>query len=274
MDIDPELPWGNWHRIEGRSSGSVFVDDATGETWPSLRAALWCGRLGMPTQNGEPPAELLELVHAVLAATVRREPGYRQQLADLFEGNRLFQRMFHLWLASTGLAVLARNGEGVGELTPEGWSVLLMLAATRPYDVRRNRPCAATIAMLRELGLGPEDREVRLERLEREARRWDAAFLRCDEAGRPTIVLAKRSDGPVPILQTVWTLGFSTRNQRDGFYDWLCRHLDRWQAWGDLASQYDSTKLTHKLLAVMTEWIAERDHQAPFVTWPRRNETS
>lgn len=263
MDIDPELPWGYWYRIDHRRTGTVYVDDATGATSPSLRSALWHDRLGMPGGKADPPLEILELVHAVLAATVRREPSYREQLNDLFDGNRLFHRMFHLWLGSTGLAVATQNGQGIGDLTPEGWSVLHMLAATRPYDVRRERPSAVTIAMLRELGLGPEDREVRFERLEREALLWDAAFLRREEGGRPGVVLSKRGDGPVPVLQTVWALTFATDEQRDDFYDWLCLHVDRWQAWGDLASAYDSTKLTHRLLKVMAGSIAERRHGNP-----------
>lgn len=257
MDIDPELPWGNWFRIESSATGPVYIDDATGERWPSLRSALWFGRFGMPGHGDDPAPELLELVHAVLAATVRREPAYRQQLADLFDGDRLFHRMFHLWLGSTGLGVPAQNGQGIGALTPEGWSVLRMLTATRPYDVRRDRPSAATIAMLCELGRGPEEREVRFRRLEQEAVHWDAAFLRRDEGGRPGIVLSKRGDGPVPVHQTVWTLSFLTADQRDGFYEWLCLHLDRWQAWADLASGYGSTKLTHRLLKVLAASFSE-----------------
>ncbi|QXT34909.1 hypothetical protein KV697_14135 [Sphingomonas sanguinis] len=271
MDIDPELPWGYWYRIDHRRTGRVYLDDATGATSPSLRAALWHDRLGMPVAKGDPSPEILELVHAVLAATVRREPGYRQQLNDLFDGNRLFQRMFHLWLGSTGLAVAARDGEGIGDLTPEGWSVLRLLAATRPYEVRRERPSAVTIDMLRELGRGPEDRAARLERLEwleRESIGWDAAFLRREEGGRPGVVLSKRGDGPVPVLQTVWALTFATDEQRDDFYDWLCLHVDRWQAWGDLASAYDSTKLTHRLLKVMAGSIAERRHGNPRIGRP------
>ena len=262
MDIDPELPWGNWLRIEAGNGRFAYVDDATGQTWPSPRSALWNGRFGMPDRNGGSPDELLELVHAVLAATVRRQPGHREQLNDLFAGNALFQRMFDAWLGSTGLTVFATNGTGAVELTDEGWSVLHMLSATRPYDVRRNRPCATTIAMLAELGLGPEEREVRFERLEREAIRWDAAFLRRTEGGKSSIVLTKRAGGPMPVLRTVWTLSFETEDQRDDFYDWLCLRLDRWQAWADLAGEYGSEKLTHKLLGVMAGSIGERSERS------------
>ncbi len=257
MNIDPELPWGNWLRIESGNGRFVYVDDEAGRSWATPRAALWNGRLGMGNRHGEPPAELLELVHAVLAAIVRRVPSHRERLNDLFGANELFQRMFDVWLGASGLTVPAADGNGFESLTEEGWSVLHMLTATRPYDVRQDRPCAATIAMLGELGLGPEEREVRFERLEREASRWDAAFLRRKEAGKWSIVLTKRADGPMPVMRIVWTLSFDTEGQRDGFYDWLCLRLDRWQAWADLASEYGSEKLTHKLLAVMAAVVGE-----------------
>ncbi|MBD8736222.1 hypothetical protein [Sphingomonas sp. CFBP 13706] len=263
MSIDPELPWGNWLRIEAHGGHFAYVDDATGQSWPSPRSALWNGRLGMGDRNGGPPPELLELIHAVLAATVRRVPGHREQLNDLFGGNVLFQRMFDVWLGSSGLAVPQDNGHGIAELTEEGWAVLHLLTATRPYDVRRDRPCAATIAMLGELGLGPEGREARFERLEREAIRWDAAFLRRKEAGRWSIVLTKRAGGPMPVLRTVWSLSFETEGQRDDFYDWLCTRLDRWQAWADLAGDYGSEKLTNKLLGILAGAVGDDSGHVP-----------
>ncbi|WP_322966020.1 hypothetical protein [Sphingomonas fuzhouensis] len=251
MTIDPELPWGCWMRIEQRGLAAVYVDDATGATWPTIRTAFWIGRLGMPEYNREPPADQLERIHAVLAATLRRTPTFREQEADLFEGSGSYLRMFHLWLASSGLVVLAENGHGATALTDEGRAVLLMLSATRPHDVRRSRPSAATIGMLAELGMGPEDKAERFNRLEREAARWDAAFLRRDEAGRPAVILSRRANAPMPVHQTVWTLSFQTDRQRDRFYDWLCLRLDRWQDWADLVGGFGAQKLTHHLLAVM-----------------------
>lgn len=262
MTIDPELPWGYWFHLEKRDGTGVFVDEATGTTWPSLRAALWNGRLGMPDHNRQPPPELLELVHAVLAATVRRRLGDREQDADLFEGSHLFRRMFHLWLGSTGLVILDDNGHGPIAITAEGMTVLHMLTATRPHDVRQSRPSAATVAMLTELGLGPENRSARFERLDREAVRWDAAFLRRQEGRQSTIILSKRGSGPVPVMQTVWSLAFDNARQRDFFYEWLCHRLDRWQAWAELASQYGSHGLTHKLLAVLAASLDEGEEAA------------
>lgn len=249
--IDPALPWGCWLRIERIGANDLYVDDETGLTYASLRAALWNGRLRMPDYNREPPSDLLEVVHAVLAASARRQPMPEEEATDLFEGSLLFRKLFHLWLSTTGLVVPGENGHDVRDLTAEGWAVLRLLDATRPYDVRRNRPSAATVQALVELGLGPEDREARLSRLEREAARWDAAFLRRSQGADHSIILSKRGDTPVPVGRTVWSLSFPTERRRDVFYDWLCLRLDRWQAWSDLADAYGSEKLTHHLLAVM-----------------------
>ncbi len=255
--IDPELPWGNW--LRGEAAGGDFVDDATGERWKSLRSALWNGRLAMPDYNREPPPELLETMQAVLAAGVRRNPTFQEQACDLFQNSELYLRMFHLWLASQRLTVLAENGHGVKEVTPEGLAVLNLLMATRPYDVRQDRPSGATIAQLREVGLGPESREERLARVEKASAGWEAAFLRRREAGRPAIILSKRGDGHAAAFQTVWTLRLANEEQRDRFYEWLCHRLDRWQSWADLAGEYGSAELTHHLLQVSVAALVEGD---------------
>ncbi|MBD8546038.1 hypothetical protein [Sphingomonas sp. CFBP 8760] len=255
--IDPELPWGNWLRGEHVNGTTVFVDDETGERWPSLRVAFWTGRLRMPNVDGRPPTELLETMHAVLVATIRRKPTLHEQQGDLFERSKLYLRLFHLWLAREGLVELEENGHGAKALTAEGMAVIHMLLATRPYDVRQQRPSAATIAQLCELGLGPEGREDRLARVEKAAARWDVAFLRRHEAGRPSIILSKRGDGVVPIFETVWTLGLGSEEQRDRFYEWMCIRMDRWPDWGEMATSYGSERLTHHLLEAVVATLAD-----------------
>lgn len=262
-DHDPDLPWGNWLRGEHVDGSTVFIDDETGERWASLRAAFWNGRLGMSDYNREPPHELLETMHAVLVAAVRRKPTFYEQAHDLFESSKLYLCLFHLWLAREGLIELAENGHGAKAVTAEGMAVIHMLLATRPYDVRRQRPSAATIAQLFELGLGPEGREDRLARVEKAAARWDVAFLRRHEAGRPSIILSKRGVGVVPIFETVWTLGLGSDEQRDRFYEWLCIRMDRWPTWGELATSYGSDRLTHHLLEAVVATLADADEDRP-----------
>ena len=99
--------------------------------------------------------------------------------------------------------------------------------------------------------MGPEGREDRLVRLEAEAAAWDVAFLRRDQAGRPTVILSMRGSGPMHSLRTVWSLSFMTEDERDRFYEWLCHRLDPWPDWAELATEFGSQKLTHRLLGVM-----------------------
>lgn len=255
--IDPNMPWGSWLRIEKVGGAWRFVDDETGETWESIRAAFWTGRLGLPFHNRQPPPELLETIHAVLAMVVRRSVDAREIVADLHQGSEIYARHFRLWLAGAGLIRLDENGNEIVGITREGRAALLMLIATRPHRAQQSPPTSATIAMLAELGMGPEGREERLTLLEAEAAAWDAAFLRRNEAGRPAVILSKRGCGRMQNLQTVWSLSFRTEDERDGFHEWLCHRLDRWPDWAELASEFGAQKLTHRLLGVMAAGLQE-----------------
>lgn len=261
--FDPDLPWGNWLRGEHVDGETVFVDEETGERWTSLRAAFWNGRLGMADQYGKTPNDLLETMHAVLMAVIRRSPTVHEQQHDLFQSSSLYRRLFHLWLGKEGLVDLTEDGHEAATVTAEGMAVIHMLLATRPYDVRKQRPSAATIAQLRELGLGPEGREERLARVEEAAARWDVAFLRRHEAGRPSIILSKRGVAVVPIFETVWTLGLGSEGQRDRFYEWMCVRMDRWPDWGEMATSYGSDRLTHHLLEAVVATLADADEDRP-----------
>lgn len=204
-------------------------------------------------------------MRAVLVAAVRRKPTFYVQAHDLFMSGKLYLCLFHLWLAREGLIELAENGHGAKAVTAEGMAVIHMLLATRPYDVRRQRPSAATIAQLFELGLGPEMREDRLSRVERAAARWDVAFLRRHEAGPTAIILSKREGGVVPIFETVWTLGLGSDEQRDRFYEWMCVRMDRWPTWGELATSYGSDRLTHHLLEVAVATLFDMENAMPAI---------
>lgn len=250
--IDHELPWGYWLRAQTIEGRPVFVDEETGARWHTLRSALWCGRLGMQEIGQEPPPPQLELVHAVLATRARRENIHAsEEIADLFEGSPLFRAMLLNWLTSAALLVSNDHPYSEIKLTPEGWSVLGMLHATRPDSVRARRPSGMTIRDLVEVGLGPEEREERLARVEKVATSWNAAFLRQMDAGKHSVILSVRGTGPVPTKQTVWALAFETELARDNFYEWICFRMDRWEAWSEFASRYNSRELTHKLLSVM-----------------------
>lgn len=261
--IDPNMPWGCWLRIEKIGSAWRYVDDETGASWGSVRAAFCTERLGLPFHTGEPSPALLETVHAVLAMAARRRVDDRELLADLFLGSTTFAAFLRLFLAGAGLVKLHEDGREIAGLTREGRAALLMLIATRPHSARQSPPTSATITELAELGMGPEGRDERLARLEAEAAAWDAAFLRRNVAGKPTVILSKRGSGPMQNLQTVWSLSFNTEDERDRFHEWLCHRLDRWPDWAELASEFGSQKLTHRLLGVMAAGLQDDGASAP-----------
>lgn len=249
-DIDPELPWGHWLAIRTSGRERVYVDEATGEQWRTLRSALWHGRLGMPPNDGrEPPPEHIELIHAVLAARARRPRILEaEEAGDLFHGSVLF-RSHHLeWLAGHGL-IVGRTVANDARLSDEGRSVLLMLHSTRPHSTRGSRPSGATVQQLEGLGAGCEEREVRLARVERISSTWDAAFMRREAEDRLSVVLETRREGPE--RTAAWELAVNTRGQRDNLYEWLCFRMDRWPAWAGMATADGSDALTRKLLATM-----------------------
>jgi hypothetical protein len=263
-DIDAELPWGYWLRVQSSNGQPTFVDDETGAAWRSVRSAFWHGRLGMPDNGREPPPEHLELMHAMLAARARRASiSDKEECGDVFQGSSVFRSFYLKWLIAAGLIGGGGNPLGETSLTAEGWSVLAMLHATRPYATRQSRPSGMTVLQLTELGLGPEERHARLARVEAVATSWEAAFLRQQDAGRPSVILSLRGKGPVPVKQTVWALAFETEEQRDSFYEWLSFRMDRWPAWAEFASEYGSRELTHKLLSVMASALEPHQPQAP-----------
>lgn len=264
--IDPNMPWGCWLRIEKVDEGWRYVDDETGAKWSSVRAAFCTEQLGLRFTHGQPSAALLETVHAVLATVARRRVEDRELVTDLFLGSMTFAGFLRLFLVGAGLIRLDVDGRDIVGLTKVGRAALQMLIATRPHSARQSPPTHATIADLAELGMGPEGREDRLARLEAEAVGWDVAFLRRDQAGRPTVILSMRGSGPMQNMQTVWSLAFATGDERDRLYEWLCHRLDRWPDWAELASEFGSQKLTHRLLGVMAASLAGEEAAPPVTT--------
>jgi hypothetical protein len=257
--IDPELPWGCWLRIQPRDHfKAVFVDDVTGQEWSTIREAFWRGRLRMPLRNDKVPEDQMEFLHGVLSQIARRQPSPRERAADMFHGSGQFCDWYFAWLHNQGLI-----DELEGRLTAEGWAVLHMLMATRPQPVRQDRPGRATVRQLTEVGLGPGEREARLARVERMSLDWGEGFRRMRIGAWPHVILVERGEGPVPVLQTTWSLRFDTDEQRDDFYEWLCVRLDRWPAWATLADGHPHLELTQHLLIVMSATLTKDAEARP-----------
>lgn len=255
--IDPLLPWGCWLRVEVEPNRRETLVDEDGRRWRSVREAFWVGRCGMPLVAGEPPAEILETIHAVLAAKSRRDPSVPEMRHDVI-GHQALDLLLMSWMIGQGLlAPEAGEHPWNGQITAEGHAVLLMLDATRPVPVRRMRPSRPSIDLLVALGRGSMPGEERRTEVEAAAAGWEAGFLRRDLGSRPTIVLFRRGDGAMPVLQTVWSMTFDDVQQRDGFYDWLCHRLDRWPAWAEIAGRHSGPELTNHLLRLLAAQITE-----------------
>lgn len=254
-DIDPQLPWGYWLRLEYRGGKDVFID-RDGHEFATLREAFWCGHLAMSKINDQPPPAQLELMHAVLAFNIRNRDPRREFANDLFAGNRLVADCYLDWLVNINLLVRDADEPNVRGVSPAGHSVLMMLDATRPHEMRGMRPSVPSIAFLAgiaEEGAGEERRQ----RVEAAAAEWDAAFLRRQLGRDAAIILQRRGTGPVPILQTTWSITFDSPSVRDAFYDWLCARADRWPAWSKIGHYSESTRLTQHLLVVLAGAIAD-----------------
>lgn len=252
-EIDHELPWGYWLRLERlRDRHDVFIDPE-GREWNGLREAFWFGRLGMPTSGGGPHHDILEIMLMVLLNLCRRSSSERELTFEVFGGNLAAGRLFGFWMSSIGLIDPNRaNSAGLGDVTAEGRSVMMMLGATRPQAVRAMRPSPVSVGTLATLGTGLTDGEARMREVEEGSTSWPMAFQRRDVGRQFAIVLVKRDvDAPVPVARTAWSQTFTSQRDRDELYDWICRRVDRWDAWGALAWSNGGSGLTSHLLSLV-----------------------
>lgn len=249
INIDPQLPWGYWLRLEYRGGKDVFID-RDGREFPSIREAFWCGHLRMSKINDQPPKVQLELMHAVLAFKIRNQDPQQELANELFACNNLVKDCYLDWLANIGLLVRDNDEPNIRGVSPEGQSALMMLDATRPTGTRGMRPSVPSIAFL--AGLADDAAgEERRQRVEAAAVEWDVAFLRRRLGRDAGIILQRRGSGLVPVLQTTWSMTFESPSLRDQFYDWLCSRVDRWDAWSKIGHYSESTRLTQHLLVVL-----------------------
>lgn len=253
---DPALPWGYWLRTSPQSSGRVL--DETGREWPSIREALWCGRLGMPSlstsqddcarprfRNERQGEELFELLIAVLSVCGRIEgASAREAGVDMFSGTHAAWLMLVHQIEAWDLA--ARRDDAEPLLTDEGRAVLLMLRATRPPELHLVPPGRRAMDILAEGGFEHvANPHVDLDKLR-------VTFSREEFGRRPMIVLIDRrtAKGRMPVVETIWSMTFDRRDMRDRFFAWLAARSDRWEALGDMARRDGSGALSAHLLAV------------------------
>lgn len=264
---DPELPWGCWLELRRTSSGTVIVDE-DGREYPSVRDAFWRGRLRMVSGHDVLRDSILELLHTVLARYARMARSRDYALGrtdDLFwHGGQLdlagYGPMFHAWLAVEGiLAPPVQNWWETNVLTDEGWSVLMMLDATRPDPVRGMRPGTPSLEVLMAATrTGQEDREEWRRKVEHLSAQWPARFVRRTLAGMPIVELMRDFDHGTSRRRTVWSMPFHDEKTRDAFFDWLSDRVDRWPKFASLACTGGGIFLAHHIVELMSKDVGER----------------
>lgn len=242
-DRDFTQPWGSWFTLD--EDGRVVDDE--GRAWPSVRQAMMNGRLRMPAAT-----EDYALLANVLLAKDRAPDSPLVEIEDLFGGDRRFKDFYDDWLVSQDLLEDDR-------LTPEGRSVLLMLAATQDYE---DGPLPVGDD---EVAAGPADdsdaaREAWFAEIDRVAAGMPGRFHRETIGGSPVIVSIGRAGVRIKFRRTLWSQRFGSVESRDLIYRWLAMRVHRWPDWVGSAWNGGRDGLTAELFSLLAADLA--DHAA------------
>lgn len=242
MTRRPDLPWGYW-LLSGPATS--WLTDEQGRQWPTLRHYLWEGRLGMASSKEYSVDEGCELLLAILRTTTFRSVPVEKAVREFFDGIWREARHFRAWLEGQALI----QGD---EITLEGQAIMRMLIATRwigaPDLVELECPSLHPWNGL-DKGHTRQQREQVMAATEELGRTLRYRFVRRAVAGRPAIQLIGHQLGNnIPLSRVLWTLVFPDDYARDRMFAWLAQHLDRWQAWGELAADKGSRALSEHLL--------------------------
>ncbi|KQN26012.1 hypothetical protein ASE86_07530 [Sphingomonas sp. Leaf33] len=244
---NPALPWGFWLHTDGVGSGRPLVDEE-GRRWNTVREAFWVGRLGMP--ESLTMEENLERLMAHLAAISRRVVAVAESAHDLFGGEWDFERFYKVWVYSQGLT----GGEppfGTG-ISAEGHAALVMLASTRPSQVKAIPVGRESVATLAPSSGSDDEVAAWLDRVEAMSATLPYRFERRQVWDKPAVALVGDGlGGVVPLRRTLWMQSFSDNASRDRFHVWLAHRLDRWEAWGGMAYRRGAPVLTQHLFATL-----------------------
>ena len=191
---------------------------------------------------------------AVLASRSRRVVQVSEDAQGLFGGSGSFQEFYTAWLQVQGLYDGKSSQNGI---TPEGHAVLLMLAATRPSEVRSVPVGREGIETLMPADASEPEVAAWLDRVEAFATGLPFTFERRELAGKPGIALAGRElGGAAPIRRTVWFQSFQDHAIRDRFHVWLAIRLDCWEEWGNMAYLNGGPHLTQHFLSITAGTVA------------------
>lgn len=244
---NPALPWGHWLHADGAAYAEPLVDEH-GRRFKTVREAFWIGRLGMPDSlNME---ENLERLAAYLAVISRRVVRVDESAHDLFAGEQDFERFYRSWVYAQGLTGGAPPfGDGI---SAEGYAALVMLASTRPSQIRGIPLGSEAIATLAPSKASEVEIATWLDHVEAVSAKLPFRFKRQELWRKPALALVGDGLGEVvPLRRTLWMQSFSDSRSRDRFHVWLAHRLDRWESWGTMAYLRGAPVLTQHLLAMV-----------------------
>lgn len=260
---NPNLPWGYWLIIDAAGNLHRPLVDEYGSRWESLREALWRGRLSMGFGDGLSPRETeqLEFLLAVLAAISRSVVSTHEGVLDLFNGQWSGTAHYTQWLTGQTLIepseVLANT-----KLTPEGYAVLLMLAATRDREKARvpvGRPSLHQFAELRP-GVEQDAIDANIAAIEAALPAGLPCRFTRHQLGRsPAVVLVGPANAEMVHRETIWSVAMPSALERDRLYLWLLQRADRWEAWLEIVRKHSARPLTEHLLALFIAQLTDAE---------------
>ena len=265
-DRNWEFPWGYW--LIANMGGQNGVVDEHGQHWQSVRHCLWRTRLGMPEVHDRRMNEMLDYLLSLLAILHRYAVGSEERLLDISLGGSLDAEFMDMWMQGLGLFEPALGPGRVGDLTAEGYSILLMLLTTRPAN-EIPPPIGLQWINPRQSphhGIDRKRQDHLIGKHEAYASLLDERFERRMIAGKPTVVLICRDhDARMPLQVVIWSVDFVDNYACDRFYIWLLSRIDRWKHWAELAMDRGSRALSDHLvtLAFCDVFVSDDQNSAP-----------
>jgi hypothetical protein len=232
---DPSRPWGWWLGTdrEGRIVGE------RGETYQSVREALWEGRFGLAADDEREAAVEMERLLGFLVSISRRTSSRRERLIEIYEDEPRMTYFHGMWARGQGLI------DEDGRLTDEGNAVMLMLAVTRDFEKGF-------------VPVGDDEVPVGSGKAEAFGRRNGWCFERAMVGSLFALSLSGRvSPRALPQQAVVWTHVFHDEQCRDAMFEWICLRVDRWRDWGEATSRFGSAWLTDHLFTLIACGMAE-----------------
>jgi hypothetical protein len=248
---DPRFAWGYWMTIDAIGDPERPLIDENGRRWSTLREALWVDRLGMGGDRfGHHAEEQVEFLLTVLATMHRAPPAVHEQVVDVFKGSWHCAQHYESWLLAQGLFEMDNLSRP--QLSAEGFAVLAMLAATRPFALAAKPIGLLSLARFAEIK--PDSDSTTLQHAITEAEAalpsMPLRFGRIIIGGMPSVVLIGSAQTVLLQRETLWSLSFDDPYERDLLFLWMLERADRWEHWGAIVKANDARALTEHLLTL------------------------